>query len=65
MGTDLSVHYQNRRSQPLDSGEMQHEQGGNQEQVGARGFEPRTSSLSATRSNQLSYAPVGGAKSCS
>ena len=25
--------------------------------VGARGFEPRTSSLSETRSNQLSYAP--------
>ena len=25
--------------------------------MGARGFEPRTSSLSETRSNQLSYAP--------
>jgi hypothetical protein len=25
--------------------------------VGARGFEPRTPSLSATYSNQLSYAP--------
>ncbi len=31
--------------------------GGSEELVGARGFEPRTSSLSATRSNQLSYAP--------
>lgn len=26
--------------------------------VGARGVEPRTSSLSETRSNQLSYAPI-------
>ena len=25
--------------------------------VGTRGFEPRTSSLSATRTNQLSYVP--------
>ncbi len=26
--------------------------------VGAQGLEPRTSSLSVTRSNQLSYAPI-------
>ena len=32
--------------------------------VGVLGFEPRTSSLSGTRSNQLSYTPIffGGAE---
>ena len=30
--------------------------------VGVLGFEPRTSSLSGTRSNQLSYTPFGGAE---
>ena len=31
--------------------------------VGARGLEPRTSSLSETRSNQLSYAPFAASGS--
>ena len=33
--------------------------------VGARGFEPRTSSLSEKRSNRLSYAPTGALESTS
>ena len=32
--------------------------------VGVLGFEPRTSSLSGTRSNQLSYTPLTSPKSC-
>ena len=35
-----------------------------QEMVGVLGVEPRTSSLSGTRSNQLSYTPFFPLKSC-
>ncbi len=60
IGTDLSVHYHKQRSQAFDSAEMEYKHGGDQRKVGAPRFELGTSSLSATRSNQLSYAPAGG-----